>query len=174
VGIGWAGRAGRPALQPTFCTISNALGTNGEWSSTPSADFLVEVNRWGQIGAGFAIAVTGQTLRSNEKHAIWRLIRRCVRRAAGPEAILRSLILAMSFVADRYPRVGRNLMALCMPRVASEHYASTGNCLFVSSGPVAETNTFLYVSRLGSEVQFGPHFAIDGVALLGFRASPPA
>jgi hypothetical protein len=161
-------------LSINLITISNAIGSDGEWLANTAPEFSVQVNNWGNAGAGFGIAATGQPLKPEEKYAIWRLIRRCVKKHAGPSAMLRALHMSMEFLASRYNTIGRSLMLLALPRIASQRYAETGDSQFLAGSPLAEQNTFLYIRPGGSVVAFGPHVAADGQAVLGFEAGPIA
>ncbi|MBD2054578.1 hypothetical protein H6F88_00785 [Oculatella sp. FACHB-28] len=173
VGIGWCRLPEDDGLQPLLCTISNALDGNGEWLAQPSDEFLIRINGWGQSSEGFSIAGAGQTLRQDEKHAIWRHIRRCAKKKAGPIAFLRALIDAVFFVADRYSGVGSNLMATCMPRAAAEDYLRTGDSMAVYGLPHSNRNVFVYSSleRL-HPIVYGPNVATEGIAITGFHAGP--
>jgi hypothetical protein len=173
VGVGWTTWPSYPPLQPTLCTISNALGPDGEWLAEAADEFKLEVNSWGDTGGGFRIAATGQTLTPNEKYHIWRLLRRCVKGDCGPSALMRALVMAMDFVADRYKSVGRNLMFVSLPRIAAENYVSTGEWMIMSSEPLRDHNTFLYLPVEGQPVAYGPHVAGKGIAMLNFKQTWP-
>ncbi|HEX6052487.1 MAG TPA: hypothetical protein VFZ21_24655 [Gemmatimonadaceae bacterium] len=172
IGVGWTARIGSAALHPTLCTISNAIDGSGEWKPLADPSFTLQVNNWDRFGAGFGIAAAGQTLRREEKYAMWRLIRRCVKKGTGPPAILRALVIAMNYSATKYNSVGRSLMALCMPRAAVERFMETGEAIFLAGVPLTEQNTFRYLRPGGSPVTYGPLFALHGWAVLGFESGP--
>jgi hypothetical protein len=133
---------------------------------------MLQVNNWGRVGAGFGIAATGQPLKQEEKYAIWRFIRRLVKKQAGPAAMLRAFHISMNWLADRYTTIGRSLMALAMPRIASERYLQSGVSQFLAGVPLQEQNTFLYLKPGGSVIAYGPHVAADGIAITGFSSGP--
>lgn len=173
VGVGWSTWPSHPPLQPMLCTISNALGSDGEWLPEATDEFTLRVNGWGHVGGGFRIASAGQTLTANEKYPIWRLLRRCVKRNCGPLALMRALVMAMDFVADRYKTVGRNLMFVSLPRTVAENYVSSGTSMFIASAPLPDHNTFLYLPIAAKPIAYGPHVAGKGMAMLNFKQTWP-
>lgn len=71
VGIGWTSTTSDPGvLRPTLCTISNAVGPDGEWLKSAAPAFMLQVNNWGRAGAGFCIAATGRPLKREERYAV--------------------------------------------------------------------------------------------------------
>lgn len=55
-------------------------------------------------------------------------------------------------MADRYTTIGQSLMALAMPRIASERYLQTGVSQFLAGVSLQEQNTFLYLKPGGSVI----------------------
>jgi hypothetical protein len=89
-----------------FAQFPSAIGANGEWLQIAAPAFMLQVNNWGRVGAGFGIAAPGQPLKREEKYAIWRFIRRLVKKQAGPAAMLKALHISMNW----WPVVTRRLV----------------------------------------------------------------
>jgi hypothetical protein len=171
VGVGWIMPIGTTTLRPTLVTISNALDAHGEWRPVAASSFSVQEGRWGRIGAGFGIAATGQSLQPGEKYAIWRLVRCAVKHGAEPGAIVRALVIAMGYVASRYPLVGSKMLVTSMPRRATQQYMESGHFGICNGPPSRTENTFLSLSPNAEPAHYGPNIAGEGIAVLGWQAS---
>ncbi len=163
VGVGWATYRGESAVLPMLVTVTNALDASGEWEVAPSPEFRMLLNRWGATAAGFSIAFAGQSLIDGEKKAIWRHVRRVVRRGAPRLAMLRALIDSCMWIASRHSTVGKSLMALCIPKIAVLRQRASGQIFLLTGPPGDDAPTFLYVPGTGERsVIYGPHFAAGG------------
>jgi hypothetical protein len=165
-GVGWVRRPDVSFFEPIYVTVSNALDANGEWLPNVADEFTTSVDVWRDYG-GFRIQSAGTTLEPIEKKAIWRHLARLARKRAGARAFLRALVDCELFVARRRTSVvGRNLLALCMPRVAAEKAARGKPFTMVASLPMPEMASFLYVPESGpGPVHYGPNVTGDGAAL---------
>lgn len=173
VGVGWGSYQAENFLAPFLVTITNALDAAGEWEYAPSADFRFVLNQWGATVGEFAIASAGQSLAGAERKAIWRHVRRVVRRDAPRRAMLRALIDSCLWVAGRYATVGKSLMVLCIPRSAVERQFATGEIIALTGPPGDDFASFLYLREGGASLtQYGPHFAAGGSVMTDFSVSP--
>jgi hypothetical protein len=166
VGVGWSTPGPVEELSPLLCVISNALDENGDWLPEGSREFRTQVNIWGKERGAFLIFAGGQSLTPRERSAIWRHLRVCVRARRGHEVIIRGLVDAMAFVADRYATVGRSLQVVVLPRRAAEIFSETGRGLLLTGGVGDDHNSFFYLTPGEPMVSFGPHVAANGTVML--------
>lgn len=173
VGIGWGTYRGETQLEPILVTISNALSAEGEWEIIPSDQFRTSLNQWGATLASFSIAAAGQSITNSEKKAIWRYIRRVVRKGAPPTAMIRALSDCRLWIAKRYSSVGAGLLAMCIPKAAVERQRATGQILALTGPPGDDYASFVYRPSDGANlVIYGPHFAAGGGVMTNFTLTP--
>ena len=66
--------------------------------------------------------------------------------------------------------IGRNLLAVVLPKRAAERYVSTRSVLAMSSGPEDEVATFIDAPEVGRAVRYGPNLVCGNSAMVNFRA----
>lgn len=169
VGVGWTIYNSETELSPILLTIDNALDASGEWSTVTSQEFKTTLNSWG-ISKNFCIGSAGVSISQLEKKAVWRHLTRIVKHGELPLAMLRGMINACLWIADRHkPWVGKSLMALCIPKKAVLKTMNTSRVMMFSSAS-KETAYFFYISKDGKQgINFGPHFVNRGNAYTNYR-----
>jgi hypothetical protein len=86
------------------------------------------------------------------------------------EALVEILAAQVLAVSDRDEGVGRGLMINVLPRAA---LGDPGEISVVASGPIADSQTFLYVPPSGdTTVQLGPVARCGGGIMSDFRSEP--
>lgn len=178
-GAGWFRNKEGPGLVPGIITIENAFDpASGDW--LPYARPRFEMKTVSPIlhRAQLYLTSVGLRLTTEERSAVYRLLRKCVhRRVRKQEATLYSMIYSMRWLHRRYEPnslIGPNLMAISIPRVAAERVIQTGKFIAIAGGPASETCTFLDVNISGRVHVVGPHVVFGGSALTGFQAGPIA
>ncbi len=169
VGVGWTIYNGETELSPILLTIDNALNKSGEWSANISKEFKTTLNGWGN-SKDFCIGSAGVSVSPAEKKTIWRHLSRIVKRGELQLAILRGMVDACLWIADRHtPWVGKSLMALCIPKKAVLNTMKTGRTIMLLGGS-EETTSFFYIPKDGKRaINFGPHFVSRGNAYINLE-----
>ena len=114
MGVGWAQYEADGPFVPVICVVSNAQDEDGEWLGEAQPHF---VTRFYGMADDSRVMVwtTGQYMGLQEKRYILRNAYKCILRGVSPKAILTLLADSIRRVADRNPKVGKNLMALSLP-----------------------------------------------------------
>jgi hypothetical protein len=171
LGTGWVTGAGGQ-LVPASLLASNAL-RDGKWLEEAEDKFFSTFQLYDDLPDGFELRSAGVEVSVEHQPAVWRFIRRSAKRSAGPDAFVRSLIIAMDWLANRYPTIGRGLMVLALPRVASIKFAETGRSMALLGPPLKDHTTFAYMpSRPGPLQLYGPHYVSGGMAVMDFTVVP--
>jgi hypothetical protein len=103
-------------LHPFMAVVSNAQDLTEVWRPAADREFTAHIDFPDFSHADFVLHVAGQSLLVVERTELMRNIRRCLGRAAHPEPIARLLARAVRLVAQRNPRVGRNVMCTLVRR----------------------------------------------------------
>ena len=150
VGVGWlSNKKGGPVV-PTFVSISNFQGPDGEHLSSAGDKFTAY--GWNlPDNKSFLVFPVGQPIPTPQFEALQKSIKTAVKRKKGPTAILGCLVAAMRETAQNNDKVGKNFLALCLPKAAAGKQGIANP--FVERKIQHEENTFLYF----------PFDAVDGV-----------
>ena len=116
VGVGWMSKDGE-TLQPVICRVSNYHDGQKELSQAKEAFSFAHQQYdtppyWGWLE-------TGARLKPQEISRLSRSISRCARKGTSPRPLLRHIVDLIRTVASRDPKVGKSLLAVCIPRNAA-------------------------------------------------------
>jgi len=175
-GAGWFSKDG-DTLVPGILTIENALDfTRNEWLPYARADFRLSSAAYKLSRNEFIVTSVGKTISPAEKNAVYQLLRKCTHRKRNRHiAITDALVLSMRWLSCRYEpnsSIGRNLMAVSLPRVASEVLEKTGVFSAFSMPGNEISATFLDILETGRAGRYGPHYVTNGVIISGFNCTP--
>lgn len=170
-GAGWFRLKGEEHLCPGIVTIDNGIDhQTGSWLPAPMSEFRVSSQFPSKMPGECVLNSVGFTPSIQEKSAIVRLLRKCVKhRRATPHAVQHALIISMRWLSSRNPTIGPGLMAVCLPKKSVEKSERTGQLMMLASAPNESTPTFVYVSATGLTTWFGPHFVGGGSVITGFQ-----
>jgi hypothetical protein len=171
-GVGWFRLKGESQLSPGIITIHNALDEQtGLWLDEPSEEFHTSTQFPSSLPGSCILNSVGVTPTAQEKGAIVRLVRKCVKhRTSTPTTVFKALIISMRWLSRRHPRIGDSLLAVSLPKQSVETWERTGRTVLLASPPNDLTATFSYVSPRGSFTWFGPHIASKGIVLTDVKA----
>jgi hypothetical protein len=114
---GWARFNDREApLTPFVCAVSDALDDNWSWNREASDTFRILMSPL--VGRPFRVAAVGQTIPPDIRNRLMRQIRAYVSREGSPVPYIEILAQAIRAVAESKSNVGKNLMAVSLPRSA--------------------------------------------------------
>lgn len=175
-GVGWFVTPDRNAVRAGVITIHNALDEKGQdWVEEARAAFDVTAAFGTPKRNQFFITAVGAAFHAEDRYAVHDFLRKCVhRRVNRNEAVLQGLVIAVRWLSHRDPAgtVGRNLMALCIPKRSAEEALRTGNVLAVAAPPQTGRLTFLDLPEHGRACSYGPHVVHGGVVVRGFTVQP--
>ncbi len=117
VAVGWQTDREWTATTPIVAFASNALDARGGWLPAAEREFTVQAHVLTRPRR-FVLHDAGCRLSSAFRAKIERTLRVAVKRKAGPGAITNLLVSAIRSVAETDPQVGKNLMVVCIPKVA--------------------------------------------------------
>lgn len=127
-GVGWFFLKEHGAVPvPGFIRISNMHGDDGEILAEARDEFVTF--RWinePMPDVGFRLESTGFEPSPQEKGAIWRLVRRCVKGGCGAPGMIRAMAIGIGWLSRTYPTIGPGVMAISIPAVASVQAMVTG------------------------------------------------
>jgi hypothetical protein len=166
VGVGWVSEKRYGPIVPTILLISNfhycdgpALKSLGEASNNFHAyGWNLPHNKT------FLIMHVGQQIPSSQLEALHTDIKTCVKRKRAPTTILSRLIIAMRETAQNNEKVGRNLLALCLPKAAAGKQGIMSR--FVEKKLDDKENSFLYIPTDDSDwVSYFPSCKFEGMMI---------
>jgi hypothetical protein len=172
VAVGWGIPPTSPIspenLTPLICSISNQLDENGNWVAQVQNKF----NRKLQFLENtklFEYLDIGQPLTQTEKEETSDLVRRCIKRGAKPDAIVRVFRDKIRQVADREPTVGKNLLAIVFPKTA---LLKQQGFTMVHSNSMENNLTFLSLPQNTNDtIEYGPNYVCGGYAITEYQAT---
>jgi hypothetical protein len=166
-GVGWFRLKGENRLGPGIITVHNCIDEQtGTWSAEPFEQFRTSTQFPTSLPAGCVLHSVGVMPSTAEKNAIVRLVRKCVKhRHSTPATVLQSLTMSVRWLSRRHTRIGKNLLALSIPKRSVEEWERTGSMPLLAGLPNEFTATFAYVSPQGTLTWFGPHIVREGVVL---------
>jgi len=125
--------------------ISNFHGPNGEPLAVANDEFTVG-NLTLPENRVFLLCSVGQSVTSERKKELSWGIRRCIEKGTGPTEILRLLITTMRETAEHNNAVGKNMLALSLPR------ESAGKPVMAYNGTADDKlNSFLCINEDSSD-----------------------
>lgn len=159
VGVGWLRVKPDGPLYPALVLISNFYGTRGELLDSVMDEFNVCGLRLPAKNKCMIFPV-GQKIPQEELKHLYRNVKTCIERNTGPKTMLRHLVNTMRNVANNNPLVGKNLLALGMPKVAA------GNPGMVYPFVEDKMNTFFYIpANSRKQVAYGPSIKCRGLTV---------
>lgn len=166
-GVGWFRLKGENHFSPGMIVIHNCLDEqSGLWLDEPFGEFRTSTQFPSSLPGSCILNSVGVTLTAQERSAVVRLVRKCVKhRTSTPATVVKSLIVSMRWLSGRHPRIGKSLLVMSLPRKAVEEWERTGRTMLLAASPNEVTATFAYVSPKMSLTWFGPHIASQGVVL---------
>jgi hypothetical protein len=171
-GVGWLRLRGESDFSPASLTIHNAIDPRtGMWLAEPMDEFQLNT-RWPSSFPNYCVMESVGVIPSlAEKDAVFRLVRRCIKRHdSAPLAVREALIRSLRWLSTRHNTIGPGMMVVCLPKRGAEQAERTGRRL-VSAGPYSDVApTFVYISASRSAKYFGPHFVSKGLVLTDFQA----
>ena len=138
MGVGWFLLRDSPdEFRPGIVVTDNAVDhATGDWLDRPLAGFHtgVQFPFPAKLPGGLLIDSIGIRLSPQEEHAVFRLVRRCVkRRDSTLRSVEQGLIIALRWLSSRHPEIGPNLMSVYIPKAAVERADMTGEVLWLGS-----------------------------------------
>jgi hypothetical protein len=166
-GVGWLRLKGEQHLSPGLITVHNGIDEQtGSWLREALPEFRTSVQFPSSFPGGCILNSVGVTPTPQEKDAIVRLVRKCVKhRRSTPAAVVKSLIISVRWLNGRHPRIGNSILALSIPKQSVDTWEQTGSSLLLAAPPNDSTATFTYASPQGSLRWYGPHVVSEGVVL---------
>ncbi len=171
-GVGWLRLQGESDFSPASLTIHNAIDPQtGMWLAEPIDEFRLNT-RWPSHFPNYCVMESVGVIPSlAEKDAVFRLVRRCVKRhKSTPLTVREALIRSLRWLSTRHKTVGPGMMAVCLPKRGAEEAERTGRRMVLAGTYSDVAPTFVYISAEGSAKYFGPHFVSKGVVLTDFQA----
>lgn len=169
---GWAklGRTDAP-ISPFISTISNALSAEGDWLDEAEDSFRVRVIPLAD--KPYLISTVGQRLPDNILTRLTRNVRNYAVRERGPEAYMRLIAAAIRATANINQLVGRNLMAISLPKTGLNR--SAGLSIPLSFPMQTDEALALYLPYpVRSPVLYAPNYTCNGMSMthISFSAVP--
>ncbi len=169
VGVGWTRPSLEKAYRPIFCRVSNFHDERGHEKREASKEFRVAL-----YVAKNTEPFLHSTLQSsspdfgtpNERGLFRKNIRRSVTRTTGPAAFVRLLAIMIRQVSTRNQAVGKNLLAVSLPR------ASMGTPMMAVSGLETDMRSFIFIPEGQNEgISYGSNVACPRVGLTDFKVT---
>jgi len=170
-GVGWLQRERWSPPRPTFILISNFHQLDGEELRSASDRFSALA--W-QLPENVIVQVfpVGQRVPKRQLEDLHETLKRCVKKKKGSTTVMRLLVMAMREIAENNPAVGKNLLALGLPRKAAGVPGATSP--LVEKKMIEDENTFLYIPADSLDgIAYGPAFKGKGFLAWDFEAYPP-
>jgi hypothetical protein len=170
-GVGWFRLRGERCLSPGIVTVHNCLDDHtGLWVGQPFEEFRISTQFPSSLPGSCILNSVGVTPTAQEKGAIVRLVRKCVKhRTSTPATVAKALIISLRWLSTRHPRIGSSLLAISLPKRSVEEWERTGRSALLAGPPNDRTATFTYISPNGTRTWFGPHIVREGVVLTGVK-----
>jgi hypothetical protein len=171
MGAGWFVSDAFDGFRPGIVAVDNAIEHSTRvWLDEPLAEFHTAVQLPRALPGGCVLDSVGINPSLDEKRAVVRLVRRCVKhRSSTLRTVEHGLITSLRWLSLRHPEVGPSLMSVCIPKKAVELADSTGQISVMSGPPTSQTPSFFYVSPTGSRTSFGPHLVGGGAVITGLK-----
>jgi hypothetical protein len=164
VGVGWGKPSENSPITPVRVTISNALDKNDNW--LPEAKDEFEINAFPlEEKTTFALCrPIGARVPKQQFDELRRNISLCVKHEVGPLEHVRLLAEAIRRVAISDPRVGKNLIAMILPKSAAfkpEIFFFTP--IHPSGTRMISDPMFLHISDDTNKLEwYAPNFVCEG------------
>ena len=158
VAVGWISLDKDGPRFPTLVLVSNFHSPRGEVLGVTADEFSVSVTTLPQ-NMPCAIKSVGQPMAQSVVDKLGKNIMRCLKKGTGPTGILRLLVIAMRETAQSNPAVGKNMLALSLPR------ESAGKPVMAYDGTADDKlNSFLCINEDSSDFSMNPpHVKCGGV-----------
>ena len=170
LGAGWISEKG--ALVPASLIVTNAI-RDGEWLERAEPEFWNSFEIHLEFRSGVVLRGAGQDISQEDQRLVYRFLGRLAKRGAPLGAYTQGLIVAMRWLAKRYPKIGPGLLVQSIPRAAVERIARTGAMMALLGPAMEEHPTFLSVPSSGESAElYGPHIILGGRAAMDIRAGP--
>lgn len=144
-------------------SISNALDDSWQWLQEPEDIFRIRTVPLER--RAFLLASVGRPLERGVRNRLIRQIRAYSRRDRGPEAYIQLLATAIRETANSDPYVGRNLMAVSLPRAALEN--ESGLCIPLTFPMPRDEPISLYLPHKAEPISYAPNYTCGGIAMKG-------
>lgn len=151
-------------LTPFNSFISNTLDDRGEWTSQARDTFVILTIHLADLP--FELQMVGRPVKPKLLNDLTRQIRNYVERERGSEGYIQMLASAIRTMSKSDPLIGRNLMAVSLPRVALEQNIGVAIPLALPLPRDAVTALYLPESGDGS-VLYAPHYTCEGISYKG-------
>lgn len=157
------------SLTPYYAVVSNQFREGG-WRAKPYDDFW-----WSWEGCptgAWGLFEAPKWLTAREFASLKRTMGRAAERTGDVANAIRLMSNAIRAVAQRLgptSPVGRDLMLTVLPRASA---APSPDVMALSSGPMPETPTFLYLPAEQEPVAYGPTFVCGGAVMTDFVSRP--
>lgn len=174
IGVGW--RSVEP-IYPLICIVSNYHNEQGEELVVPTDDFMTKIIEFPTNShEGFSVVAIGQPVSFQIAQRLKRNLARCVKHSdvSGPQSLLKFLIDAMREVADTNQKVGKDLLAVCLPKRTigrSILRMSDGSLAWYSlaSPPLKDVQSFTHIGENQRMLKgYGPNFVVGNTLLRGY------
>ena len=163
---GWARFNSKEAsFTPFISAVSNAL--DGRWSWLSNADNVFRVRTVPLGDRPFILAAVGQPISSTTRKCLRRQVRNYSSRERGPEGYIQMLAKAIRDTAIFNRAVGRNLMAISLPRTTLEQDRGLSVPL---ARPVQSRKALaLYLPESGDvTIRYAPNYTCGGISFKQF------
>ncbi len=184
VGVGWANVTS--GLVPIACRVSNFHDKGGRALPVADAQFTLSHQMYDRPPY-WAWHETGAAMRPEEIKRLTRALKRCSKRNIAPRNVVRLFAAAIRDVAKRDSSVGRNLLAVLMPRTIIDQrgvslhsagglFVGTGNGRLGGPHMARQQRPTIYSAYMpATSTQFfdcAPNVACGGVAMTAIRMGP--
>lgn len=140
IGTGWTDRDQEPGIRPYACIISNALDDHLHWLPDARDSFSARVMFNGPLPWVWGF---GQNVPRHLVTEFHRSVRNQTRRGLGPQAAIHTMARLVRNAAQRNAAIGRNLMAISLPRAGLNGQIAT---TLASDGRVkSDQASFLFI-----------------------------
>jgi hypothetical protein len=169
--VGWFRLSGEQQLSPGIITIHNCIDEQtGLWLPEAFAEFRTSTQFPSSFPGGCVLNSIGVMPTPEERDAIIRLVRKCVKhRRSTPATVVQALIISAGWLSGRHPRIGNSILALCMPKRSVEEWERTRSFGLMAAPPNDMTATFSSASPRGGLTWNGPHVVSEGIVLTDLK-----
>ncbi|MBM3167011.1 MAG: hypothetical protein FJZ94_06165 [Chloroflexi bacterium] len=185
VGVGWASLAEEASsqpistqqkdFQPILIEITNYRNEQGDLLSHARDEFTIHSSTIKESHS-VALFVAGQSLYKSEGDKLKRKLTQAIDKQAGPWSMIRLMAQTIHEVSRRNSAVGKNLMAVSIPKSAIEHNHNIINIhgqkayVVFSMVPQKDVRTFWYMPDGKNDgVEYGPILVCGGNVLTDYQ-----
>ena len=143
IGVGWKKDA------PFAVIISNNSQSNDENLNVADDSFFYKVLNFGKQNNVFHVESNGQQISSCDIEILNFKIKYCYEANKSPEVVANILINEIHKIANSNPKVGKNLMVVCLPRNYNPWSSHNFNSNIISLAE--DTISTFYVSEIGEK-----------------------